>query len=176
MINDFAYSLRELQIMVDWLNKLVKEDTPHLSQVAEMFQLPENEEIKDLRKECEIYLLSHLCTVAEDRKSLVYDRWLSCLNNFNKEHDNKYKIILPSDEKIELPKPATTMRVGTTLRSLNDEEYKNVKGEFYLLLGRLFLQGENDDLEHREDNQYPPTQPYHWDVYEMGHLLDKDVT
>ena len=176
MINDFDYSLRLLQIMVNWLNKLVKEDTPYLSHVAKMFQLPEGEEIKDLKKECEIYLLSHLCTVAEDRKSLVYDRWHSCLNNFNKEHDNKYKIILPSDEKIELPKPATTMSVGTTLRSLNDEEYINVKGQFYLLLSRLFSKGENDALEHDMDNQYQPPLPNHWDVYMMGHVFDKDVT
>lgn len=176
MIDDFDYSLRLLKVMVDWLNKLVKEDSPHLSQVAKMFRLPEGTEIKDLKKECEIYLLSHLCTVAEDRKSLVFDRWYSCLNSFNKENDNKYQIILKRDEKIELPRATPLERVSTALRLLTDEEYEEVRGQFYLLLCRLFSKGENDDLEHRMDNQYPATLPYHRDVADMGNVFDKDVS
>lgn len=176
MIDYYDYSLRELNILVDWLNRVLKDESPHLSQLNQIFELPEGAEIKDLRKECEICLLTFLCRLVPNGQYLIFSRWLKCLESFNKEHDNKYKIILKHDDKIELQRAAPLERVSTALRLQTDEEYEEVRSQFYLLLGRLFLQGENDALEHDMDNQYPPTQPYHWDVCDMGHVFDKDVS
>lgn len=176
MIDYYDYTLRELNILVDWLNRVLKEESPSLSHLNKIFQLPEGAEIKVLRKELEIRLLTFLCRLVPNGKYLIFSRWYKCLVKYNKEHNNKYKIILKRDEKIELPRAAPLERVSTALRLLTDEEYKEVKGQIYLLLSRLFSKGENDALEHDMDNQYPPPLPNHWDVYKMGHVFDKDVT
>jgi len=141
-------------------------------------------EIYKKNKELEIETISLLCELREDYLTIDFAPWIEALEKEKAKNPKEYEIILKRDRTFTLPKPREDLsgnpfKLSLALKSLNDEEYKNLRGEFILILDIIYHASESlyhDAViaeEYPKSEKYPYPLPYHGDVDDIANIFGK---
>jgi hypothetical protein len=156
-------------------------------------------------KDFEITAITILCDLREDNLTIDFMPWIEALEMERAKNSGKYEIILKRDRTLTLPKVCkersdNPSRLPLALKSLNDEDYKNFRGEFINVLDILYhaskslyhecdrsldssmvsnpVYSENvyhdrDGSNHSRQYVFPFPLPYHGDVDDIANIFGK---
>jgi len=135
-------------------------------------------------KDFEISAIVVVCELREDNLIIDFAPWIKALEKEKGKNPKEYEIILKRDRTFTLPKPREDLsgnpfKLSLALKSLNDEEYKNLRGEFVNILDIIYHASESlyHDAALNEfypkSEKYPYPLPYHGDVDDIANIFGK---
>jgi hypothetical protein len=134
-------------------------------------------------KDFEITAICQVCELREDNLTIDFMPWIEALEKEKAKNPENHEIILKRDRTLTLPRLCTDWNgefyiLPLALKSLNDEEYKNLRGEFINILDIIYhasehLYHECDRLYDSRQHEYPLPLPYHGDVDDIGSIFGK---
>ena len=135
-------------------------------------------------KDFELAAIVVVCELREDNLTIDFMPWIEALEVERAKNPKEYEIILKRDRTFTLPKKCeewsgNPFKLSLALKSLDEEEYKNLRGEFVNILDILYHASES--LYHDAENEwygpksdkYPFPLPYHGDVDNIGNIFGK---
>jgi len=135
-------------------------------------------------KDFEINAVCRLCKLRVDNLTIDFAPWIEALEVEKAKNPKEYEIILKRDRTLTLPKPCeewsgSPFQLSQALITLDDEEYKNLRGEFILILDIIYHASESlyhDAViaeEYPKSEKYPYPLPYHGDVDDIANIFGK---
>jgi hypothetical protein len=135
-------------------------------------------------KDFELAAFVVVCDLREDNLTIDFAPWIEALEVEWAKNPKEYEVIIKRDRTFTLPKPREDLsgnpfKLLLALKSLDDEEYKNLRGEFVNILDILYHVSE--DMHHDSDNvwddsksdKYPFPLPYHGEVEDIANIFGK---